>query len=38
VREHLERYDHDPGWYQHPKGTVARLASGEDLRRDGIKV
>ena len=38
VREHLERYDRDPGWYQHPKGTEARLASGEELRRDGIKV
>jgi manganese oxidase len=38
VREHLERYDRDPGWYQHPKSTVARLASREELRRDGIKV
>ncbi len=38
VREHLERYDQDPGWYQHPKGTVARLASSEELQRDGIKV
>lgn len=38
VREHLERDDHDPGWYRHPKGTVARLASSEELRRDGIKV
>ena len=23
VRDHLESYE-DPGWYQHPKGTVAR--------------
>jgi hypothetical protein len=38
VREHLERYDRDPGWYQHPKSTVVRLASREELRRDGIKV
>ena len=35
VREKLESYD-DPGWYQHPKGTVAEAASPEDLRRDGI--
>ncbi|MEW6105925.1 MAG: multicopper oxidase domain-containing protein, partial [Bacillota bacterium] len=38
VRERLERYDRDPGWYRHPKGTVARRASREELRRDGIKV
>jgi hypothetical protein len=38
VREHVERDDRDPGWYRHPKGTVASLASREDLRRDGIKV
>lgn len=38
VRERLERDDRDPGWYQHPKGTVARLASREEIRRDGIKV
>jgi FtsP/CotA-like multicopper oxidase with cupredoxin domain len=38
VREHLERYDRDPGWYRHPKGTVASLASRDELRRDGIKV
>jgi hypothetical protein len=38
VRENLERYDRDPGWYRHPKGTVASLASSEDLRRDGIKL
>ncbi len=36
VRENLERYDRDPGWYRHPKGTVANLASREELRRDGI--
>lgn len=37
VRERLDRYDRDPGWYRHPAGTVARLASREELRRDGIK-
>jgi FtsP/CotA-like multicopper oxidase with cupredoxin domain len=36
VREHLDRYDRDPGWYQHPKDTLAHLASREELRRDGI--
>ena len=36
VREHLERDDRDPGWYRHPKGTVASLATREELRRDGI--
>jgi hypothetical protein len=26
----------DPGWYRHPPGTVASLASSDELRRDGI--
>lgn len=38
VREHLEHNDRDPGWYRHPKGTVARVASRDELRRDGIKI
>ncbi|MBI1924448.1 copper oxidase [Candidatus Poribacteria bacterium] len=33
VREHLTSYD-DPGWYEHPPGTVADLASEAELRRD----
>ena len=33
VRDNLESYD-DPGWYQHPKGTVAEVASPAELRRD----
>ena len=37
IREQLESYD-DPGWYEHPSGTVADLASAEELRRDGIDV
>ncbi len=37
VRETLKDYG-DPGWYEHPAGTVANLASAEDLRRDGIDV
>jgi FtsP/CotA-like multicopper oxidase with cupredoxin domain len=38
VRENLKRHDRDPGWYRHRKGTVARLASSEELHRDGISV
>lgn len=38
VREHLEHHDRDPGWYRHPKGTVASVASRDELRRDGIMV
>lgn len=37
VREGITNYD-DPGWYQHPPGTVANLASADDLRRDDIDV
>ncbi|MBN4050145.1 copper oxidase [Desulfobulbus sp. AH-315-M07] len=37
VRDELSSYD-DPGWYKHPKGTVSRLATDEELKRDGIKV
>ena len=31
VREHLVNYDEDPGWYAHPEGTVAGLATNEEL-------
>jgi FtsP/CotA-like multicopper oxidase with cupredoxin domain len=37
VREHLASYD-DPGWYDHPRGTVASLASAEELRRNGVEI
>ena len=37
VRKDLVHYD-DPGWYMHPRGTVADAASADDLRRDGITV
>ena len=37
VREGLTSYE-DPGWYQHPEGTVASIAAAQDLRRDGIEV
>jgi len=26
----------DPGWYDHPEGTVAEEATAQELRRDGI--
>ncbi|MBE7158944.1 MAG: hypothetical protein INR62_11025 [Rhodospirillales bacterium] len=39
VRENLPNgYDADPGWYQHPAGTLAMLAKAEDLQHDGIDV
>jgi hypothetical protein len=25
VRDQLQSYDKDPGWYKHPEGTVAYL-------------
>jgi hypothetical protein len=37
VREGITSYD-DPGWYRHPAGTVADVASSDDLHRDGIDV
>ena len=37
VRPVLTTYD-DPGWYQHPPGTLVGPASPEDLTRDGIPV
>jgi FtsP/CotA-like multicopper oxidase with cupredoxin domain len=37
VRKDLTSYD-DPGWYEHPRGTVADVASPDALRRDGIAV
>ena len=38
VRDRLQSYDEDPGWYKHPPGTVALKATDEELRRDGIDV
>jgi hypothetical protein len=38
VRDHLQSYDQDPGWYKHPPGTVSLKASAQDLARDGIDV
>ncbi len=36
VRDRLKSYDEDPGWYQHPPGTLALKATEADLARDGI--
>jgi hypothetical protein len=36
VREGLSSYD-DPGDYKHPAGTVASLASADDMKRDGVQ-
>jgi len=38
VRDRLKSYDQDPGWYEHPPGTVALKASDAELARDGIDV
>lgn len=38
VRDELRSYDEDPGWYQHPAGTVAMKATEADLTRDRIDV
>ena len=36
VREGLTSYE-DPGWYEPPAGTLARLATDDELREDGIE-
>ena len=36
VRDGITSYD-DPGWYDHPHGTVAELAKPDEMRADGIK-
>jgi hypothetical protein len=38
VRDQVTSYNEDPGWYQHPPGTVAMKASDAELTRDGIDV
>jgi manganese oxidase len=37
VRENLTSYD-DPGWYETPPGTLASLASDDELQRDLGKI
>ena len=36
VRPKPVAYDRDPGWYDHPPGTVAGPASAAQLARDGV--
>jgi len=38
VRDHVESYDKDPGWYAHPPGSIASRASAFELARDGVDV
>ena len=38
VRDTIRDYDADPGWYQHPAGTVAVKATDSELTRDGIDI
>ena len=38
VRDRLGSYEEDPGWYEHPRGTVATRASDDELRRDAVSV
>jgi FtsP/CotA-like multicopper oxidase with cupredoxin domain len=38
VRDRLNSYDADLGWYQHPTGTVAMKATDWELREDGIEL
>jgi len=37
VRDDLATYD-DPGWYTHPHGSVAAVATPEELRADGLEL
>jgi FtsP/CotA-like multicopper oxidase with cupredoxin domain len=37
VRDKLDGYA-DPGWYQHPEGTMAELANATELARDGVMI
>jgi manganese oxidase len=38
VRDKVDSYEKDAGWYEHPPGTVATVADRAELVRDGIKV
>jgi hypothetical protein len=37
IRDGITSYE-DPGWYQHPEGTVASVAPTHEMHRDGIDV
>jgi hypothetical protein len=34
IRDHLESYEKDPGWYEKPPGTLAETASADEMKRD----
>ena len=34
IRDHLESYDKDPGWFEKPPGTLVTNATEEDMERD----
>jgi len=34
IRDHLESYDKDPGWYETPDGTRAETAGADEMKRD----
>ena len=36
VREHAPTFE-DPGWYDHPRGTVALPVTDDELRRNDIE-
>jgi hypothetical protein len=36
VREKIDDYNVDPGWFDAPAGTRATLALADELRRDGV--
>jgi len=36
VRDEVTNYDEDPGWYDHPEGTVAGKASAEEIAMLGV--
>jgi hypothetical protein len=38
VREKIDDYSKDPGWYEAPPGTRATVALADELRRDGIEL
>jgi hypothetical protein len=38
IRDTIADPHADPGWYQHPPGTVAERANPAELARDGIHV
>lgn len=38
IREKIDDYGVDPGWYEAPAGLRASLAMAEELRRDGIEI